>query len=422
MSMEPVNSWELDVAPRERRPLRRVSRPAPPASSLPANHNEPAIPEVKEPPSPPLEFFTIGRLIKEVEDAGPRKWLLREIWPSGDYGVLAGEMKTQKTWCAMDMAISVASGTPWLGEVPVDDPGPVLMFCGEGGKANIVARLRAIAEPRGLSLAKLDIVVCPRAPHLSEKNHLDQVASTLAHVQPKLVIVDPLYLAAGGAADGTNLYAMGSLLEGIQHRCQDVAAALSVIHHFNRKTTAGGAMRMAGAGPAEWGRVLISLTVKNRRTNAETGETQMRTDLDIIGGEISDHTIRLERRIWSDDRTDLNAQLHVETVVLPPDDVGSGEPTTVRKRALKDRLVAALRILGPSTVVELAAYDAAATGKGRPVRETMSRNLNTLKKEGQVLEVETPGQATVWHLADGGGSDDSSQPTKDRLENVRRHL
>ena len=193
MSMEPVNPWEPDEAPTERPRLRRVSKPLPPPpSSIPANYNAPGPLGAREPPpSPTLEFFTIRRLIKEVEEAGPRKWLLREIWPSGDYGVLAGEMKTQKTWCAIDMAISVASGTPWLGHVPVDDPGPVLMFCGEGGKANILARLRAIAETREVSLAKLDIVVCPRAPHLSDKNHVDQVADALAEVRPKLVVVDP---------------------------------------------------------------------------------------------------------------------------------------------------------------------------------------------------------------------------------------
>ena len=420
--MEPVNPWEPDEVPTKRPRLRHVSKPVPPPrSSIPANYNAPGILGAIEPPPPPkLEFFTIRRLIKEVEEAGPRKWLLREIWPSGDYGVLAGEMKTQKTWCAIDMVISVASGTPWLGHVPVDDPGPVLMFSGEGGKANIVARLRAIAETREVSLAKLDIVVCPRAPHLSDKNHLDQVADALAEVRPKLVVVDPLYLAAGGA-NGADLYAMGSLLEDIQHRCQDVAAALAVIHHFNRGKGEG-PLRMAGAGPAEWGRVLISLTVPKggRHTKADTGETSVRTRLGIIGGEISDHTIWLERRIWSDDRTDLNAALHVETVVLPPDEVGSGEPATGRK--LKDRLIPALRAIGPSTVEALAAYDAGITNK-RPARETVSKNLNTLRREGQVRAVETPGQQTVWHLVDGRGSDDSAHLTKDRsLKNVRRHL
>ena len=172
-------------------------------------------------------------------------------------------------------------------------------------------------------------------------------------------------------------------------------------------------MRMAGAGPAEWGRVLISLTVPKggRHTKADTGETLVRTRLDIIGGEISDHMIWLERRIWSDNRADLNARLHVETVVLPPDDVGSGEPTSVRKLPLKGRLIAALRALGPSTGEELGAHDAGITNKGRPRRESISRKLNELKRDGQVRAVYESGRPTVWHLV-GGDADDSSQPTK----------
>ena len=97
--------------------------------------------------------------------------------------------------------------------------------------------------------------------------------------------------------------------------------------------------------------------------------------------------------------------------MLPPDDVGSAEPATVRKLALKDRLIAALRAIGPSTIGELIGHDAAITNK-RPARETVSRRLNELKREGQVRAVDTPGQQTVWHLVDGRGSDDSAHLTK----------
>ena len=88
-----------------------------------------------------LEFITFADLAREVDAAGPRRWLLRGLWPSGDYGVHAAEMKAQKTWNGVDMAVAVASGTPWLGHVPVDDPGPVLLFVGEGGRQNIVRRV-----------------------------------------------------------------------------------------------------------------------------------------------------------------------------------------------------------------------------------------------------------------------------------------
>jgi len=51
--------------------------------------------------------------------------------------MLAAEFKAGKTWAITDLAVSVASGTPWLGIFPVDAPGPVLLFAGEGGNARL---------------------------------------------------------------------------------------------------------------------------------------------------------------------------------------------------------------------------------------------------------------------------------------------
>jgi putative DNA primase/helicase len=92
------------------------------------------VPTGAEGPRPIFEFLTVRELAEKVAAAGPRRWLVRGIFPGGDYGIHAAEMKAQKTWNGVDLAVSVASETPWLGHVPVDDPGPVLIFVGEGGE------------------------------------------------------------------------------------------------------------------------------------------------------------------------------------------------------------------------------------------------------------------------------------------------
>jgi hypothetical protein len=106
-----------------------------------------------EPPA--LVFQTLAELAAEVDAAGPRRWLLRGVWPARDYGVHAAEKKAQKTWNTADLAVSVAAGTLWLGAIEVDHPGPVLMFIGEGGKTNTVRRPRAVAEARGVVAAPI---------------------------------------------------------------------------------------------------------------------------------------------------------------------------------------------------------------------------------------------------------------------------
>ena len=153
-----------------------------------------------------------------------------------------------------------------------------------------------------MRLEDLPITVCGRAPHLSDAAHLAAIDEQLERLTPKICVLDPLYLSARGA-DMKDLYAMGAVLEAIQLRCQRVGASLLVVTHFNRGQGQG-AGRITGAGPAEWGRVLISATVKARHTDRVTKATRVLTELDIIGGEIPDQRLLLHRHIWADDPED----------------------------------------------------------------------------------------------------------------------
>ena len=328
---------------------------------------------------PVLEFQTIAELSAEVAAAGPRHYLIRRAWPAGAYGVHAAEMKAQKTWNADDLAVSVASGTPWLGFLPVEQPGPVLIFAGEGGKAEIVRRLRAIARSRSVELESLPIVVCARAPHLANVSHLAAFEEQLETAKPVLVVLDPLYLAARGAK-GSDLYAMGEMLETVQHLCQAADASLLCVTHFNRKDGSG-AGRITGAGPAEWGRVLMTATVLSRHTDPQTSATTVVTQIDIVGGEIPDQSIKIRRRIQAQDPDDLDSLLeyHVEQLEADePDTENSDLPPAARK--LLEALDAAEE---PSTGAELVDWIAATHGHGLK-RETVSRHLNELRRQGAV--------------------------------------
>ena len=46
-------------------------------------------------------------------------------------GVIGGAPKCAKTWLGLDMALSVATGTPCLGKYAVPEPGPVLVYLAE---------------------------------------------------------------------------------------------------------------------------------------------------------------------------------------------------------------------------------------------------------------------------------------------------
>lgn len=363
-------------------------------------------PRTSERTRPGLEHMSLDALADAVDRAGPRRWLLRGWWPEGDYGVHGAAPKSLKSWTTIDLAVSVASGTPWLGLVDVDAPGPVVMYAGEGSAHNLVRRIRAVCAQRGISARGLPITVCVRAPHLGSALHMADLAETVAAVRPQLVTIDPLYLSVAGAAQAASLYDMGALLERPQLVCQQYGAALWVAHHTNRREGARGADRMSGAGPAEWGRVLITGDVTDRRSGDEAVQlghrpTTVTVQLEGIGGEISDQGITVTRTIAAaTEGLDSPLIYEVEARYGTAQERGTArrrtdpQPTPVRRR-----LVEALRAAsGPVATPRLADMIEAATGVTYS-RETLSRELSAMA-HAQMVTRGTDGKSATWTLID----------------------
>jgi hypothetical protein len=208
---------------------------------------------------------------------------------------------------------------------------------------------------------------------MTDAGHLAEIDAQLAALRPKLTIIDPLYLSARGA-NLADLYAMGEVLEAPQRQCQEYGSSLLLVTHFNRKPGTG-ADRIVGAGPAEWGRVLLSGTVKSRHTDPTTKATTVITELDIIGGEIPDQTLRIQRRTWADNPADLNSPLHVVTTVTEgADEAMSNTHTDLAPAARK--LIEAMQAVGTfSSSKSLVDWIAQKHGHGL-TRQTVSTILN----------------------------------------------
>lgn len=279
-----------------------------------------------EPARPALEFVTIAELIDQVDNAEPVGWLVETVWPADAYGVIAAEQKAGKTWAVLDLVVSVAAGLRWMGHFDIDVAGPVVVFLGEGGKRKMLRRLRALAASKGIDLDGLPIELCFRVPHLTSKEHLAEVRRRVVETSPRLVVIDPLYLAAKGAK-GSQLYEMGEHLEAVQYICQEASSALVIIHHWNKTGEGKGAKRMSGVGPGEWGRVLVSASVKTKHTDKATGCSTVLLDWTFEGDEIPDLELRTRRRVWADDQHDLASAMHyvVDVIEVERDEAGDAE-------------------------------------------------------------------------------------------------
>lgn len=246
------------------------------------------------------------------------------VWPSDAYGIIAAENKAGKSWAAIDLAVNVAAGGKWLGAFECQTPGPVVFFAGEGSDRKTVRRVRAVAEHYGIDPNTLPLRVCHRVPHLSNLEHLGELHHELQRTRPALVVVDPLYLAARGA-DASRLIEMGALLENAQHAAQSVGAALVVVHHWNKSGSGTDRSRFSGAGSAEWGRVLVSVAVQNRRTDDKTKATSVTLEWQFLGDEIPDTTLRMVREVWCDDPDDLSSPMRYRATLLDDAQRGGDE-------------------------------------------------------------------------------------------------
>jgi hypothetical protein len=361
----------------------------------------------RRPPAPAAELAiaSFGEVAARVAAAGQPRWLVEGLWPADAYGVLAAQEKAGKTWAALDLAVSVACGLPWLDRFACPTPGGVLVFLGEGGERAMVRRLEAIATHKGADTDLLAdrLRLCFRVPRLAAPGTGEELAAIERELEAHpaaLVILDPLYLAAGGAS-GSSLYDMGIVLQAIQAVCQHAGCALLVVTHWKKTGDGTGADRISGAGPAAWARVIASVSVDYRAADPDGASTVL-LGFELIGGELADTRFRVRRRVRADDPADLGSPLSYHVEVLAADDADPADPAAAELSPSRQWVLGALRAGGAmQTVKQLGDRLAQA---GHPLRpRTIQMALGELEAAALAAgSEEGAGLARYWSPADPG--------------------
>lgn len=362
-------------------------------------------PPLADAPHQALHFQTLAELAEQVRNAPIPTWLIRSLWPADAYGILGAEDKAGKTWAMLDLAIAVAAGLRWLDHWPIDEAGPVLVFVGEGSERKMLRRLYAIGHHYGLDEADVDalpIRLCMRVPTLTNAEHLASVMHELIANPARLVILDPLYLAAGDT-ETSQLNKMGVVLGTIQHVAQAAGAALVVAHHWNKSGDGTDRKRFTGAGTAEWGRVLVSMSVIRRTTeNPDTTATSVvDLKLEIIGDEVADVEATFRRRVWTDDPTSLASRMHyvIERTQLDPSEMPGKGSTWDAAKAAADDLRAYFTIRPETEAATRGLYDGLRKAGHRHADRAVRDAANDLVAEGFLTVKPGPRGAQIWSRA-----------------------
>jgi hypothetical protein len=183
----------------------------------------------------PLPAVRIGQIPCEEN---VQRWLVEQLWGDSSVGVIGGAPKCSKTWLGLDLALSVATGTPCLGRYAVPQPGPVLVYLAEDALAVVRERVQGMARHRGLDLVGVDIhVITAASLRLDREPHQNRLLETARRLRPRLLLLDPLVRLHG--VDENHAGEVAELLAYFRLLQRRLDLSVMLVHH-TRKNAAGG--------------------------------------------------------------------------------------------------------------------------------------------------------------------------------------
>jgi len=166
-------------------------------------------------------------------------WLIDRLWTHQAVGVIGGSPKSGKTWLALEMAVSVASGNPCLGRFAVPSPGLVLIYAAEDSAVAVRSRIESLARLHQVDFNRLDVhIITADSLRLDRPEHQARLESTLLLYKPALLILDPLVRIH--AIDENVAGQVSTLLGYIRSLQRKTGAAIALVHHVRKNASPNG--------------------------------------------------------------------------------------------------------------------------------------------------------------------------------------
>jgi hypothetical protein len=289
----------------------------------------------------------------DLQAAAGAQWLIQDLWTAQAVGIIGGPPKACKTWLALDLAVSVASGSPCLGRFPVPSSGPVLLYAGEDSAVSLRFRLESLARARGLDFAQLEVgVITTDTLRLDLPRDQERFQATLVRHRPQLLVLDPLIRVHG--ADENASGPMAALLGFFRSLQRQTSAAIALVHHARKNGARSGSSLRGSSDFYAWTDCLLYL---DRRRDRHTLLVEHRSapgvgpfPLELVTPSASDSGPYLRVRSSDDSQSPPSLQpdplprqilnlLAASSHPLPADAIRS------RLCARKQRVLAALRDL-----------------------------------------------------------------------------
>lgn len=234
------------------------------------------------------------------------KWLVEDIWMEKNVGWIAGDGKSYKSTLSIDLALSIASGKPFLGKYKIVNPGPVLMIQEEDPLWRVARRAQVISVGKNISRVNVTAddetlsmevpptinvplyVACSNGFNFADSNKLAMLEEAMELRKPRMVILDPWFMMTPGL-DEFKSGEITPVLAKIKYWRDKYECAFAVVHH-NRKSSGESRTRLYGSMALyAWSENSLFVS-RQRGTNMTIIERDIKDALtdEVIGVEFRD--------------------------------------------------------------------------------------------------------------------------------------
>ncbi len=256
------------------------------------------------PPSPFSDFPVIGSVAK-LRDENPdlRPVVINGLLREGDVANIIAAPKVGKSWLAMGMGMSVASGRKWLDHYETTQ-GRVLYIDNELHRTDSAFRMGEICDAMWITRETQE-KWCDIVSFRGFPAELLRVCAWLRHIladKPKgyykLIVIDTLSkMLAGDKSENDNLY-MRSIYTQLESIAEQLGAAVAIVHHSSRGDQSEKAVTDVGAGAGSQSRACDAHIVI--RPHAEEGWFVMDAMVRSFKGEPG-LSLKWEYPLWTSD-------------------------------------------------------------------------------------------------------------------------
>ncbi len=186
------------------------------------------------------------------------RFIVQGVVVEGVATMIGGQLKVLKTSLAISLAVSIATGKPFLNTFEVLQPSRVLYFLGEGGLTVAQSCARRVAASFGIELEDIQALgFCSQVPQLAHLGEVDAMVAALTENEATVAFFDPLYLMMTGEQSG-NIMAQGPVFRNFNRACEKVGCTPIIVHHLKKNRNAANVYdppelsELSWSGPAEF--------------------------------------------------------------------------------------------------------------------------------------------------------------------------